>query len=73
METVETSLQWFAHVMKMVKRIRKLIMETFPDSVRGKGRPRLEWVDDIEKINIRMVKTLLQIKCFSLDRRDFRK
>ena len=46
----------------------KLFMETYADGGRGKRRPRLEWINYIEKRA-----GLLQVKGLTQDKREYRK
>jgi hypothetical protein len=44
------TLRWYGHAERMdLERRPKLVLEARPDGGRGRGRPRLEWEEYVEK------------------------
>jgi len=46
----EKRLEWIGHVVRMDQgRIVKKIFESKPEGSRRRGRPRMRWLEDVEK------------------------
>jgi hypothetical protein len=47
-------LRWHGHAVRMdLERRRKLVLEAGPEGGRGRGRPRLEWEEYVEKWHVK--------------------
>ena len=72
---IETNvLRWFGHINRMDEsRKPKQVWEARGEGSRGRGRPRIEWNNYVEKIVNKKGKTVREAKHLSSDRINYRK
>ena len=54
-------------------RLPKRIMEARPEGRRGRGRPRMEWEEYMERLSNKRGKTLKEVKRMALEREKYRR
>jgi hypothetical protein len=48
------TLRWYGHAVRMdLERRQKFVLEARPEGGRGRGRPRLEWEEYVERLALR--------------------
>jgi hypothetical protein len=68
------TLRWCGHAVRMVsERKPKLVLEARPEGGRGKGRPRVEWEEYVERMACKRGRKLPDVKRLAQDRKEFRK
>jgi hypothetical protein len=68
------TLRWYGHVVRMdLERRPKLVLEARPEGGRGRGRPRLEWEEYVERLACKTGKKLPEVKRLAQNRKEYRK
>ena len=76
-ESVEVSMEkrrltWYGHAVRMdLERRPKLVTEARPEG--GRGRPRLEWEEYVERLACKRGRKLPEVKRLAQDRKEYRK
>jgi hypothetical protein len=66
------TLRWYGHAVKMdLERRPKLVLEARPGG--GRGRPRLEWEECVEKLACKRGRKLEEVKRLAQNRKEYRK
>lgn len=67
-------LKWYGHVVRMgEERIPRKVFEARREGKRGRGRPRLTWMDTIRREVEKRGKSMAEVKRLARDRIEFRK
>ena len=67
-------LKWYGHIKRMEKqRIPRKVMETRMEEKRTRGRPRVTWMETIEKAGKRRGKTIKELNKLTTNRKEWRK
>jgi hypothetical protein len=67
-------LRWHGHAVRMdLERRRKLVLEAGPEGGRGRGRPRLEWEEYVERMACKRGRMLPEVKRLAQNRKLYRK
>ena len=68
------TLRWYGHAVRMDLEGRpKLVLETRREGGRGRGRPRLEWEEYVERLACRRGGKLPEMKRLAQGRKEYRK
>ena len=68
------TLRWYGHAVKMdLERRPKLVLEATPERGRGRGRPRIEWEEYVERLACNRGKKLPEVKRMAQNRKEYRK
>jgi hypothetical protein len=66
------TLRWYGHAVKMdLERRLKLVLEATPE--RGRGRPRLQWEEYVERLACKRGRKLPEVKRMAQNRKEYRK
>jgi hypothetical protein len=67
------TLRWFGHAGRMdLERRPKLVLEARPEGGRGRGRPRLEWEEYVERLASKRGRKLPEVKRLAQNRKEWR-
>ena len=68
------TLRWYGHAVRMdLERRPKLVLEARPEGGRGRGRPRLEWEEYVERLACKRGRKLPEVKRLAQNRKEYRK
>jgi hypothetical protein len=68
------TLRWCGHAVRMdLERRQKLVLEARPEGGRGRGRPRLEWEEYVERMACKRGRKLPEVKLLAQNREEYRK
>jgi hypothetical protein len=68
------TLRWYGHAVRMESERRpKLVLEARPEGGRGRGRPRLEWEEYVERLTCKKGRKLPEVKRLAHNRKEYRK
>jgi hypothetical protein len=68
------TLRWYGHVVRMdLERRPKLVLEARPGGGRGRGRPRVEWEEYVERLECKRGRQLPEVKGLAQDKKEYRK
>ena len=64
----------YGHAVRMdLERRPKLVLETRPEGGRGRGRPRLEWEEYVERLSCKRGRMLPEVRRLAQNRREYGK
>lgn len=73
-EIEEKQLNWYGHLVRMRnERIPKKMLEMRPDGKRARGRPRIQWEENIRRMAETRGKTIAEARILARDRTNYKK